>query len=444
MKAFFRSLCSQRRIAGGAAVLATTQLLASVCGFLRDRAFSTMFPLGEDPLGVASVYIAAFRPSDLLFQITVMSCLSVVLVPFLASHLSHGKREEMNEVTSSTLTIFGGVFGIIALILAAMLPKIAPHLVQFTGESLALYVRFARIALVTNFFFVAGATFGQYLISIQKYWMYGLTPVLWSLSTIAGTYFLTPSIGAYGPIVGTLIGTVLYVLLRLVAIRRAGFFFTLSRTSIVHADLHEMGLLIIPRMAALGALQLQLLLLDRMASGLSPGMVALNQFASNFESVIPGIVGISLAQSAFSSMSQSAARGDTKGVRAHMRQGILINILMTIPAATALAVLGSLAAWMLDLDAGVSGIFIASLHIYVFAIPFESINHLMLRAYYAMKNTTLPALSSIVSCTLAVSTGAFLLPTYGIYALAIAYVTAQIAQTILLSLAMRTLLPARS
>ncbi len=93
MKKLLLSLLNQKRIAGGAAVLALTQLLSSGCGFLRDQAFSIMFPLDHDPIGVASIYIAAFRPSDLLFQIFVMSCLSVVLVPFLASHLAHGKKK---------------------------------------------------------------------------------------------------------------------------------------------------------------------------------------------------------------------------------------------------------------------------------------------------------------------------------------------------------------
>jgi hypothetical protein len=45
MRAFFQSFSSQKRIAGGALVLAVTQLLASGCGFLRDQAFSIMFPL---------------------------------------------------------------------------------------------------------------------------------------------------------------------------------------------------------------------------------------------------------------------------------------------------------------------------------------------------------------------------------------------------------------
>ncbi len=432
MKKLLVSLLNQKRIAGGAAVLALTQLLSSGCGFLRDQAFSIMFPLDHDPIGVASIYIAAFRPSDLLFQIFVMSCLSVVLVPFLASHLAHGKQKEMNAVTSSTMLVFGIAFGLIALLLAIFFPMLAPHLVKFEGESLDLYIRFGRIALFTNFLFVFGNALGQYLITIQRFWLYGMTPVLWALGTIGGTYLLTPLIGPMGPMVGTVIGTIIYVIVRYFGVRKHGFHFSLGSDGILHGDLKQMGFLIVPRMAALGALQLQLLLLDRLASGLGSGMVALNQFSSNFESVIPGIVGISIAQSAFSMLSQSVAKGDHASVKRAIRQGITFNLVLALPGAIALAMLAGLAAWILQLGPSSVPLFTDSLLIYCIAIPFESSNHIMLRSFYAFKNTLFPALSSIISCAIAVTAGTMLLANFGVFALAIAYVIAQVSQSVFL------------
>lgn len=443
MRKFLQSFLSQQRIAGGAAVLALTQLLASACGFLRDQAFSVMFPLGEDPVGIASVYIAAFRPSDLLFQVFVMSCLSVVVVPFLSSHLAHGRREEMDRILSSTMVIFGLGFGLAALVLAAVFPSVAPYFVKFEGEALALYVKFGRIALLTNFLFVFGNALGQYLISIQRYWIYGLTPVIWSLCTVAGTYLLTPVLGPMGPIIGTLIGTVLYVCIRCAGVVMSGFRLRPGRASILHPELTHMGLLIIPRMGALGALQLQLLLLDRLASGLGPQMVALNQFASNFESVIPGIVGIAIAQSAFSLFSQSAALNDTERLLIHVRKSITFNLSLAVPGALVLAACAGIAAWLMNLEGATAAMFMNALFIYAVAVPFESTNHVILRSFYALKNTGFPALSSGVSCIAAVTAGTLLVPRIGVYALAAAYVTAQVCQTVLLGSSFRLMLRRR-
>jgi putative peptidoglycan lipid II flippase len=436
MKSFLKSLFSQKRIAGGAAVLALTQLLASMCGFLRDRAFSQMFPLDKDPLGVASVYIAAFRPSDLLFQITVMSCLSVILVPFLSSHLAHDRKEEMNRITTSMLVFFGGLFGLIALVLFFVFPWLAPQMVKFEGESLELYIRFGRIALLTNFLFVFGNTFGQYLISLQRYWIYGLTPILWSIGTIAGTYLLTPHFGAMGPMLGTLMGALAYVAFRLVGVARAGFRFQLPR-GILHHEFRQMGWLIIPRMGALGALQLQLLLIDRLASGMDKQMLAINRFAGNFESVIPGIVGIAIAQSVFSLLSQAAAKKDHDRFVSNFRKGILYNLGIAIPGAAALAIMAPVAVWLLQIEGTASVIFTQLLVVYAIAVPFESTNYVLLRAFYSLKNTASPAISSVVSCVFAVGCGYATIGYIGAYSLVLSYVVAQVSQTLFLSLTLR-------
>ena len=193
-----------------------------------------------------------------------------------------------------------------------------------------------------------------------------------------------------------------------------------------------MGLLIIPRMIALGALQLQLLLLDRLASGLGQSMVAVNQFASNFESVVPGIIGVAIAQSAFSLLSQSAAKGDHQRLRAHLKKGLSFNLLLAIPGAIALAVLAPVAGWLMHIQGAVLPIFIQSLTIYCIAVPFESINHIILRTFYSMKNTGTPALSTGISSGIAIIAGTLLVPRYGVYALGVAYVIAQVCQTLLL------------
>lgn len=399
-----------------------------------------MFPLDKDPVGVASVYIAAFRPSDLLFQMFVMSCLSVVVVPFLASHLAHGRREEMNRFLTSAMMVFAVAFGIVALILAIFFPAIAPSLVKFEGESLRLYIVFGRMALLTNFLFVFGNALGQYLIAVQRYWMYGITPILWSLGTIGGTYLLTPHVGMLGPMYGTIIGTMLYVILRGWAVIRSGYRPHVSLAEFFHPELRHMGILIIPRMAAVGALHVQLLLLDRLASGLETEMIAVNQFARNFESVIPGIVGIAIAQSAFSVLSQSAALRDTAGLRDRIRKTLLFNLLLSVPGMVGLAACAGIAAWLIRLEAPVSGIFIRSLLIYALAVPFESTNHIMLRTFYALKNTVRPAVSSVASVVIAVTAASLLVEYIGIFALAISYVLGQMIQTMILSLSLRAAL----
>ena len=426
------SASSQQRLVGGALVLAATQLGASVLGLFRERFLNQTFPA----LDVVDVYISSFRLSDLLFQVCIMAGFSVALVPLLAKYHAHDQKKEMGDLLSGVTGVAALTFGIIALIVAIIFPWIAPRLVQFQSESLDLYITFGRLALLTNFLFVFGNAFGQYLITIQRYWVYGITPMLYTLGTIIGTVFLSgpEQFGQLGPMVGTVGGAVLYVLLRLGGVLWSG---VSIRPKFWHPDLPELIRLMIPRMAALGALQFQLLLFDSVASGLPPGSVTINANARNFQSVTVGVAGIALAQSAFSLLSQSIARRELNRFWIYLRRGIVVLLVVTIPGAIALTLLAPVAAWLVHLEHRVE-VFRIALFLYALSIPFESINHLLLRAFYAAKDSVLPAAFGVLNGATAIGVAWFLQPYLGVYALPLGFTVGQILEMVGLA----SLLPA--
>lgn len=413
----------EHTLVGGIAVLGITQFLSSVAGLYRDRLLAATF---AGNLGVVDSYIAAFRPSDLLFQTCIMSAMGTVLVPVLAGYKAKGDAKEMSRVLNGTMGIAAALFGALALILGLGLPYVAPYLVQFRGEALDLYVSFGRLALLTNFLFVFGNAAGQYLITVQRYWIYGITPVLYTVGTILGTVFLTPVVGPYGPMAGTVLGAVFYVIFRLGAVHASGGGFGIS---FWHPDLPEMGKLMLPRILSLGAFQVQLLFLDRVASGFPEGAVTINAYARNFQSVLVGVVGIAVAQSVYSILSQAAAVGNASRFRNYFGKGILLSLVLTVPGAIALVALAPVAAWLVNLQ-DVVRVFTLCLLVYAVSIPFESINHLQLRAFYAMKNTLLPASMGVMGGIAAIATAGLLASRTGIYAVAAGYSAGVIVQTI--------------
>jgi putative peptidoglycan lipid II flippase len=431
MKMF--AFLSQKRILGGAFVLAALQASASLAGLIRDRVLAGTFP----DLNVVDVYIAAFRPSDLFYQMTVMAGISVAMVPLLASYYAKKNKQEMVSLLSSAISVFGCIFGLVALVLSIVFPVVAPYLVHFEGEALDLYISFGRIALLTNFLFVFGNAFGGYLLTIQRYWIYGVTPVLYTVGTIAGTIWLTPIFGAHGPIYGTLGGAIVFAVLRGISvvvhasIRPAHF-------CLWHTDVVEIFQLMLPRVLALGALQLELLIFDTIGSGLGSGAVTINAYARNFQAVVVGVAGIALAQSAYSLLSQSYAQGNAKRFWIYVRKGVLFICLLTIPASIVLTLLAPVAAWLVNL-LHVLPVFAVCLAFYCISIPFESINHLLLRGFYATKHTVTPAMLSVLNGAIAIAVSWNLAPSIGVYALAIGFSAGQIVQMIGLSV----LLPRR-
>ena len=415
---------SHHRILGGAAILALTQLGASIAGLLRDRLLAQTFP----DLAVVDAYIAAFRPSDLLFQVLVMSAIGMILVPLIAREQHRSDREGVANLLGASMGLGCLVFGVVAVPVTLVLPMFAPWLVNFQGEQLALYINFARIVLISDLLMVIGNTAGQELINIERYWVYGLTPIVYSLGTIWGTLFLTPIIGPYGPIAGTAAGSVIYALWRLLAVRWAGI---PLRIKLWHPAIADMGWMAIPRMIALGTLHIRLLILDTLASSLLTGAITINAYARNVQSVFVGVIGIALAQAIFSPMCQAAVQGNEKKFQHFVRRGSLFMLLFTIPSALILLLIPDLVAWIVNLQHRAPA-FSVVLMIYALSIPIESLSYLLIRAFFALHNTRLPAIAHVANAIVAIALSWSLLGVYGLPAIPIGFVAGHMLQLLIL------------
>jgi putative peptidoglycan lipid II flippase len=411
-----------RQLINGVAILAVTQFGASLAGLLRENVLARVF---AGNLNVVDAYIAAFNPSDLIFQTCVVSAMGTVLVPILANYKAKGDDKEVQKVLSGTIGMTAILFGIVALLMAVFFPLLTPLFnIHFTGDTLQLYIQLGRLALLSNFLFVFGNAYGQYLVTVERYWIYGITPILYSLGTVFGTLYLTRYVGPFAPMYGTLLGAIIYVILRMLAVHLHG---CKIRFSLWHPDLPQMARLMLPRVLSLGALQLQLLYLNGFASGLWTGAVVVNNYSRNFQSVLVGVVGISVAQAVYSRMSQAVVKRDAKRLRYYFRSGIFTTLLLTMLGGVAMYFLSPFEARLVHLSPYLHT-FSILLGIYAISIPFESVTHIQYRVLYAMKNTFFAAFMGVLGGVVAIIVGWIFLGRFGIYALAIGYTTGEIVQ----------------
>ena len=144
--------------------------------------------------------------------------------------------------------------------------------------------------------------------------------------------------------------------------------------------------------------------------------------------VLVGVIGIAIAQSVYSTLSQAAATKDEGKFRRYYTQGSLICLGLSSAAAIALVLAAPIAAWLVHLQS-VLMVFTVCLAIYALSVPFESLSHLQLRAFYARKNTLTPAVWGVVGGASGVISSWVLVPQYGLYAVAIGYTIGEIVQT---------------
>ena len=74
----------------------------------------------------------------------------------------------------------------------------------------------------------------------------------------------------------------------------------------------------------------------------------------------------------------------------------------------------------------------AMLGVFTLAMPTESLRHLLARAFYATKNTTIPVVLGIIGLGIAIGGGHLLSPRFGILSIPIAFSSASLIELIFL------------
>lgn len=426
----------------GATILTALTLGSYILGLVRDMLFARM--LGASRL--LDVYNAAFIVPDTLLNVFVAGALAAAFVPVFTHLMARDQRPDAERLAATMLTgapLTMGLIGLVALIAMPALARIvAPG---FSPEESALLIRMSRLLLLSPVLFALSNTLGGLLVSLERFTGYGLSPVLYNLGIIGGI-FLVPSFGPLGLIAGTVTGALLHLSARLVSLWRSGFR-PRGPVNLLNRDFLQVLKLMVPRMAGQPVEQLTFFLFTSLASSLTVGSIAVLNFARNFQSLPVALFGISFATAVFASLSRTAALDDRAGFRRTLREASKPLALVTVASALFYVVAGRLVitvflgggAFGPDEIARTSRI----LALFALSVPAEAFIHLLVRAFYALKDTWTPVLVSVPGLGLIWVIATALIPTRGLSALPTAYVSAVTLEAIVLWLLLRRRLAAR-
>ena len=400
----------------GAILLSVLTFAGYAMGLVRDRMFARTFGAGPE----LDAYNAAFVLPELALDVLVAGGLVAPFVPVFT-----GLRAEMADTARAfgraVLTLAVTVMAVTSAILFVLAPQtvalIAPG---FHGAQRDLYVDLFRVMCVTPVIFAASIVLGEILVAERRFLTYGLAPLLYNGGIVAGTFLLGDRIGIFGAAVGAVIGALAHVGIRIVGIRRTSF---RPRPSLAlrTRGVGEFLRLMVPKMASQPIEPLTFLFFTALASQLEAGSVSSISFARNFESVPVSLIGAAFAIAAFPQLSAAAAARDREGFSRTFRTNLVTIGVLTTVAAVLLFVLGGLVI-RIFLGGGAfddedlirtSGV----LAVFAFAVPLESVTHLLARALYATKNTVLPTAASIVGFVATVIAANLLAPRFGLAAI---------------------------
>lgn len=433
---FFKTIFRRERFTQGAALLTITTFLSYVTGLLRDRILARTFGAGRD----LDIYNTSFIIPDLLFNIFFAGMLSAAFIPVFTSLWTQGQKEKANELASTVLHTVVGIF----IITGAFALLLMPHLTLlvapgFNDTERETVVHLSRLLLLSPLLMAISSAFGAILISYKTFLAYGLSPILYNLGIIGGT-FLVPWFGLSGVILGTLLGAVFHLLPRMIALWGSPFGYR-STFKIFAPNFLKVIKLAIPKMIGHPVEQFMFLGFTRIATLLAAGSVTAVSFARNFQSVPVSLFGIAFSVAIFPLLSEYAGTGDRENFLKNFWKASRDILFFTLPAAVGFYFLSEL----------IIRIFIGGgkfsdenimrtasvLSAFALSIPTESLIHLLARAFYALKNTITPVLMSVLGLVISLSFAFYKAKTIGIVAIPYGFFLGSFTEVICLSFLLR-------
>lgn len=384
-----------------ALLLGAAGLASRLLGVLRDRLLAARFGAGRE----LDIYYAAFQVPDFVATLFLLGAASAAIIPIFQEHTRRrveSGRELVSELTAIFLLAAAGI-GVVAFFAA---PFLIRFLVPGFNESeQALTLRLTRVMLLSPILLGLSGILSSVVQSYQRFLAYALSPIAYNIGIIIGIVFLVPRFGITGLALGVIAGAALHFLIQFSAAADLGFAPRLVRLRLSQG-VRAVANLSFPRVLALSLSNLTLIVLVALGSLLAPGSIAVLQLAQNLYFVPVGIFALSYATAVFPRLTQAASERDARKFFENLFAGGRGILFWIIPSTALLIVLrahivrvalgAGAFSWE---DTRLSAAALAALSIGLWA---GALLPLLVKAFYAIKNTRLPLVVDAVGALLSV------------------------------------------
>ncbi|MCD6402685.1 murein biosynthesis integral membrane protein MurJ [bacterium] len=388
-----------KSITGGAFILALFSLFSRFLGLVREWLLADKFGATQN----LDIYFTAFRIPDLVYNVLVAGGIVVAFLPLFSEAFSKDKKRAW-EFTSNLLNIFLAFLVLISFLLFLFTPQllklIAPGFSSIAREKCVILT---RLMLLSPIFFTLSSIFSGILHYFNRFLVYGLAPVLYNLGIIFGILFLSPKFSILGVGMGVVLGAFFHFLIQVPSAINCGFQYK-GVFNLKDSQIKKVLYLMFPRIFATTAQQINLIVITAIASTLTEGSISIFNFANNLQLIPVGILGIPFAMAAFPSFTKFQAEKKNKEFLENF-QSVFFKILYTIVPITIFIFFfrREVIGFILEHGkfSGVSAQLTAStLGIFCFGLWALTLIPLILRAFFALKDTKTPTIIAVFTVIL--------------------------------------------
>lgn len=426
-------------------VVALATLFSRFLGLGRDMLVSAVFGLGS----LASAFYTAFTLPNLFRRLLGEGALTAALVPTLTEELRGGNRERafalVNTVASWLFVVTGTIVaGSMAAI--ALATRAVPDGAGWDGDAdrARRWLEagdFAIILFPYLLFVCLAAAFSAALQTLGRFLEPALSPIWLNVSMIvllggaayngwAGTDE-TRMLWLCG---GALLGGFLQMTVPAAALARQGWRprFDLS----VNDPLRQIVRLMVPTLFGSAIYLVNMAVSRFIGLSLNDSAVAVLNLATRLMELPIGVFTIAVSTVIFPLIARHAAAGDLEQLATSYRKGMRLILVINVPAAVGLLVLATPIIRLLfqrgEFNASDTLLMQPVLMACALGLPFISFVSIVLRAFYAQKDTKTPVRAALISFLVNLALSLILMGPLETLGLAIAGNVAVVVQAIYL------------
>ena len=312
-----------------------------VLGFVRDALVAAV--LGTGP--AADAYLAAFRFPNLFRRLFAEGAFNTAFIPLFAKHLEHDGMEPARQWAARIMSWLVAVVTSVTILVEIFMPWILPLFVPGfldDPQKYDLTVLLTRICFPYLMCMSLMAAYAAILNGLNRFTASSFAPILLNIVMIVfmAPLVLWPNTDVQTAIwiaVGTIAGGIAQLVMVYGAIRRAGFVPKLQWPKF-DPEVQRFWILAIPAVIAGGITQVNIFVGTIIASS-ADSAIAYLYYADRLYQLPLGIIGIAIGTVLLPELSRHLKGGRDKEADASQNQALLISMLLSMPAATALIAL---------------------------------------------------------------------------------------------------------
>lgn len=371
-------------------IMLVFSVIAKLSGFLREIAFAYFY----GATNITDAYIASTTIVSAIF-----AGVTVAVTTGYIPSISSINREKVSETTSNiinTVVVFIFFTSIIGVLFAEnLIPFVA---VDFTEETKLISANMLKIMLPFSFLQVTYNILNGYMQFNNVFWTVGVAIVLYNLVSImfyAVSYGNTTILA-----VGYVLAWVVASIFLMIVARKKDFkySFVLKPNDEVIKNVVKLGMPIF-----LGQLifQLNTIIDKNFASFLGEGVMTIMKYANMLTSFVISVFVVSVVATIYPTLSKLASENNLVEYKKITSSSMNIILMFVIPLSTAFIILSSQIVEVVflrgEFTAENAKITSQALVAYSLGLPAISLNEILNKQFYSLKDTKTPVLCNILS-----------------------------------------------